>query len=130
MDNHDGEEARIEPGKGRVESGNKPPGNSEEEITRIMHLARHAIYPRQLCNSAWRDDLHHPLHRIESPVFVGMDWGFSTYFQGNWGNDLRSTVTPRSWARKKFFWLLQVSQTQYMNKYATAHTASMQGFQW
>lgn len=50
MDDHDCEKARIEPGKRRVEPGNEAPGNSEEHVTCIMHLARHANYPRQLRN--------------------------------------------------------------------------------
>lgn len=84
MDDHNSKEARVEPGEWRIKASNKTPGESEKPVTAVMDLTCHSIYTSSaLIRDTEMNNLHHPLHRMESPVFVFMQTGFFTDFHGS-----------------------------------------------
>ena len=85
MRNHAREKHRVEPGHWTVESSYKTPGKSEEQVRRVVYLARISILTQisLSVDGTLEKYIHHPSTRIESPVSVFIVFGFLTVCHGN-----------------------------------------------
>ena len=73
-----------------MEACDGTPREGEEEVAGVVNLAGFAVCDEQRqdifgenCTKTEEKTLHHPSHKIESPVLVLMNTGFSTAFHGN-----------------------------------------------
>lgn len=87
---HGREKQRVEPWERRLKAGDQAPGEREEEVAGVVDFAGAAVWTKKLVSGysqIWGivegcgrglegGDVHHPSHKMPSPVLVGMLFGF------------------------------------------------------